>query len=1120
DQIFKVNSYDEGLTLRGIYFCGDSGINLELTQLTATPDKEDLTEDYIPIEGSREDATPVIKLKIGELEKERPDDLPTKIFFIDDLLRQKIFFETGLAQPIRQRLISANRNLMIAKVSIAGFIGVSTIGLFHAYDRITSEREYLLPVLDKINNILRELPQTQVDQSQFMTSKLDTQTRQLLEMMMNVHKADFFSVFFPSSWFSPINDNLRSVLKASYNQIIIRAVHMDLLIKARDLLTLRPKATDLTISLASQLQPVTTVEYQLFKSFAEQFIELYQNVEKFNRLKENSDPILVRELVQYSLGLTLPEEFNQNYEHFRRVFQEHPYPKIDLKLYQGAAQETLKILYTHFLTNLFSPQIPNSIIGKINFVLGEFGNQQQEGSPNVEILRKIAFDLSETIPILGVPGNNWIDALYFDPGGGFADLMAQISGFPLFGPSIVEQFAADTATHFHQFQRELMQLNNVLVDRSQVSPDKPIYPSQGLIELQKNLATLFSESFMAPVPAEQIIFNVPEDQVVFWNPKLIDQAIEQIQKYEEFITKHLKNFPSTIQENLKQAARRNLQNNILGLLARAQVFGHIDEDLPSYQAAEQVLQDKIANVREIVPKFIKLMEVMDKDQVGGHYVRIREMLGILSTRLLEKVEELLNGYKLYQVKEDNFNWWDGKKSPILQGFHVRDEVDLKSYLKVQRDLIMRFALDFAEPMVTFLTSKVMEGYKGNTPLVNKWKQIIEQAHGYQKRRPDNSITALENSLINDLLPINLAKCFKTIPLKSVKSSSGDYFLERDIEIKRDLLSRCEVLKRQEGLENYARMVAFFNEHLKGKFPFLTVPHTGMADAEPEDMREFFYLYKEAGDNPKAILDQIYQLGEMANNAMAFLKGMEEVKQLFEPYLKGESINATPSLDFAIEFRVNTPHEVNANLILEWFIKPDRATKITRHDKVKKGKWYYGNEVVVGFRWPEQSRLHPFRDPAQPNLEIDDQLTALFRFPSKWSLLELLKTQRASRSDFGGQPDPSPYTLKFFIHNSPTEQTVIFNRITILSPDKGKTPGKPIVLPEFPTIAPELPDEITSKADQPVLVMGAAYSHEEEEVEEGKEKANAGSPKTPKASKSETPEIPEEAGYEDQETTSE
>ena len=386
----------------------------------------------------------------------------------------------------------------------------------------------------------------------------DEQTRQLLDMMNNIERSSFFSVFFPSSWFSPINENLRNSLKVSYDQIILRTIYMDLLLKSRDLLTLRPLPTDITTSLSAQLQPVATVEYQLMKGFVERFIQLSHNIDKYNRLKESSDPDLLKDLVTYTLGIQLPDDFINNYSRFRRILREVPYPRIDLKPYQPAAQETLQILYSHFLSNLLSERNPNSIIGKVNYILREFGQRQTEELPDLSNLRLIAKDLYETMSTIGEPGKNWIDGAYFDPGVGFSDLMAQVSEFHVFGPQLVNQFAAQTALVFGNFQNDLRKLNTLLVNKLPLDADKPAYPSDGLIALQKSLTSLFNQPFMSQPGVEKVVTNIPSNQVVYWNSKLIDLAIENVRKYEEYLEKSMGEFPPIVRETLKQTARRNL----------------------------------------------------------------------------------------------------------------------------------------------------------------------------------------------------------------------------------------------------------------------------------------------------------------------------------------------------------------------------------------------------------------------------------------------------------------------------------------------------------------------------------------------------------------------------------
>lgn len=1077
-QIFKVNSYDESLVLRGIYLTGDSGISHDLSQLNKTPHETAIEEGIPPLapltDEKIDDDKTVIQLPIGNLENAPLGikDHKERIFFFNDVLTEKVFKETGLAQPIHHRLISANRNLNYAKIGMISFVGLSTFGLMHAYEKFTMNRDYLIPVLGKISTTLYQIPESRIDENQATARLFDQQSRQLLDMMNNIERSSFFSIFIPSSWFSPIQENLRVALKVSFDQIILRTVYIDLLLKSRDLLTLRPTTEDVTQSLAIQLQPTATVEYQLLKGFVDRFIGLSNNVDKYNRLQESSDPSLIKDLVFYTLGIDLPHEFIENYARFQRVLKEIPYPKIDLKPYQGSARETLNILYNHFLGNLLSTTDSNSILGKVNYILNEFGQSQSNELPNLDYLRSISQDLNNSMSSLGKPGNNWIDGAYFDPGSTFSDLMTEISAFPMFGPEMVNNFAAKTALVFADFQAFLRQLNSVLIDPSIIATsDKQAHPSDGLNSLEKSLALLFSQAFMSRPSGEKLTTNIPPDQVIFWNPKLIDMAVEQIKKFDEFTTKNLNDFPPAIRETLKQIARQNLQENIYSLVAKAQTISPIPQEGAGTAIAEEVLRNKISDVREISPKFTQLLEVMSKGGIGTGFVELRTLLGTLSSRLLEQVDQLLKGYKLYRVKDDNFNWWNGQSSPTLDGFNTSDLQDLQTTLDQQRQIIRNLALNYADPMVTFLSAPVMQEFEVNKVILNKWHRILEQIKSYESKRPDNSLSDLENTITKDMLNLNLDKCFKTISLESVRQGSGDFFVDRKISLRRGILAQCEILRRQKSIKNYQDLSTFFNDNLKQKFPFVIRAKNDSPEAEPEDIREFFRIYKDAGDAPKVILDQIYQLGSQGEEAYNFLVAMEKVKNFFELYINSKNPADLPTFDFTANFRTNRAKEVKGNLIIDWTIMPDDQTTISNHDKVKTGKWTFGNDFILSLRWPRVSQTQPYRDPSQPFMEVEDGV-ASFKYPGRWSLLWMIKKQTASSTEYSQTTDPFPYVMKFSVPNGPTSRTIVYNTVTLLTPAKGTKSGKPMRIPDFPEAAPALPDSVLQQADKPVLVDGS------------------------------------------------
>lgn len=1059
NSIFNVSSYNESLLLRGLFFTGDSGENIDVAELFAT---RDIIDD--------EEKEPTIKLKVGEIERQEIQSHPdlTSIFFFNDLLNRKIFKETGLAQPIQQRLLTANRNIMMAKAGMVAFLTFSTYGVMRAYDNFSHNRDYLLPVLGKINSILYQIPETRMDQTHLSAQTFDDQTRQLLDMMNNLHGASFFSMFIPSSWFSPIHRSLNESLKVSYDQIILRTIYMDLLLKARDMLTYKPKPEEVSSTFADLLQPTRTVEFDTFQDYVLRFVDLSQNIDKFNRLQESTDGELLQELVLYTLGTELPKEFVDNYSHFRKVLSDIPYAKIDLNPYQGTARETLKNLYVHFITNLLSPNQANSIIGRINYIIDEYGIRKSLDLPDLKPLRLISQDLNEMMPILGEKGHTWMDNTYFDGGIAFSDIMGEISRFKLFGPEMVQLFGMITAKQFFEFQQKMIALNGVLIPKRPGMEYKIPAPSEGLYVLQSGLDDLFKQQFMVQPSGETFITNIPEDHVVYWDPKLIDMATTDIKDYDDYVKHHFDDLPLAIRGTLKESAKANLIGNIVALIGKAQTVLPRPMARSDIASAEETLRNKIDDVKTISPKFIKLLEVMSESNVGNSYVALRNLLSTLSTRLLKQTDQILEGFGLYKVKDSNFNWWNGYSSPMFDGFSVRDSSELTQSLDRQRNLIRRLALDYATNMIDFLMSPVIRDYQIDPGLISKWRGIIAQLDNYERKTPDNTLFQLEESITSTLVNVDLPKCFSVISLADVRRSSADFFTSRRIEMDRELLARCEVLKREQSLNNYTQLANFFNDRIKDKYPFIANPKPDSPEVEPDDIRQFYALYESMGQNAQEVYDQVYQMGPEAQDTYAFLVAMDKIKPFFVTYLNATVPGQMPTYDFEVQFRINEENEVGANMIGTWILRPDPVTEISNHDPTQTGKWRFGDPIELSLQWPEVSPLQPYNDPNQPNLQVNGT-QATFQFPGRWALLWMIQQKQALDTDYSPLMQPVPYVLKVEVPNGPEDKTIAFMRLTILEPSTGNQGNKPMRIPQFPTYAPDIPQAIWDKANKAVIV---------------------------------------------------
>jgi type VI secretion system protein ImpL len=547
DHIFKNSAYEASLMLRGIYFCGDSGIQHLPASINMSENLETQNEDSIlkadlalstyprlvDIDAQRsmsENAD--FPDQEGQLSWEESQYLPTShraVFFGKDIFESKIFFESGLAYPIYSRLVSANRHINLAKVGIVAFLAIGTFGMLNAYEKFRKNYDFLMPVLGKVNSVLARIPRTP-GETPMAEGLFDAQAKSLLDMMNHLQQTSFFSIFIPSSWFSPLHDQLNSSLKISYEQIVLRTIYMDLLLKARDVLNYRPdtRAREAkTTAFSILLLPTTTLEFQELKGYVDRVDLLCHNIEKYNALRNSADPSLLTDLVDYTFNMQLPAEFSASYQKFRKILQEAPYPPIDLKPYYPLAQNTLQGLYGRFLNVLFAPNDPQSFIGQLRYLTFAMGNSQTGQPVNLDLVRSLVTGIQQGLSQFGTIGKTWIDSPYFDPGPEFLEVIAKVNDNLAFGPVIVDQLARQTSAIYDAFHQEIMQINRLLVAPANVDPAsvdlaRPAAFSAGIFSIEQFLSKLFAQPFMTRSTNEMFVAQVPETKAVLWNQNLID----------------------------------------------------------------------------------------------------------------------------------------------------------------------------------------------------------------------------------------------------------------------------------------------------------------------------------------------------------------------------------------------------------------------------------------------------------------------------------------------------------------------------------------------------------------------------------------------------------------------
>ncbi|MBP9752236.1 MAG: hypothetical protein KBD31_00270 [Proteobacteria bacterium] len=1050
--IFKTDAYQESPLLRGIYFVGDSGIegfkSLNIDAIT-----QNLEEPLSVQDETRDMLSPGRR----------------KIFFIDDLINEKIFYEAGLSKPLSGRILSINRGINLAKISTAAFAVIGSIGLYNAYERFLEQRTYMMPVLQKMNTLLYEMQKIQINQPSQSTLVFETYAREFMDMMERMQNTSFFSVFVPASWFSPIRRDMNETLKVSYQQIIIKSIYIDLLIKARGLLNLRPTQMDQSESLALLLKPTTGKEWGLVKSYVQDLNKLEEMVFKFNNLRSASDARDLDDLVAFTFNSRLPQQFIENYKSIRNLLENMVFPSIDLTPYQFMARETLGVLYQNYLNVMFNSESVNSLPGRVNDFLAKLSNTHNKRAPDLKSFRQFSLELAEGVRCLGEAGKTWMDAEYFNPDKEFNELFDSLDANErLFGKKVSQFLIDQTAIGFENFKQQLKTLNLTLVGFKAKLPIAPMQKqkmetkySQGILDLASSLEMLFNEPYMSEATHTSFNYQVPSGKMLRWDANRIDIAFEMAKSFDDFLSKHVENFPKMIQENLRIIARESLQSNIVDLVAQAQNFVSVPTTMSDKLQAEEILSSMINDIQNVGPKFVKLLQLMNQGTVGFSFTELRNLLGNSYFWMLSQVEKLQGTLSPFTVKDSRFSWWDGKINSALNGFAVRDQQDLQAYMDVQKAQMKRL-VGYAESIVVFLSSPVMMESQGDKVLLNRWRRIVEQFKSGEAKQAGSTYSLLEEFILKTMNTYTAENVTTLINVTDVKTATGDYFSEIIRGLKKGLLGRAEVLKRQVGISNYEKLLQIYNDKIRGKFPFVLDVNAAKDEVEPEALREFFAKMDEFGKTPDKILDQVYQLGESAKPLVNFLENMAHVRSFIEPFISGKADGDTISFDVKADFRVNRDREANADRLVEGYL----MVGDTRIDKQSKtARWYVGQPVVFGFKYSDGD-TKPVADANTPNYRAEGS-TATLSYGGRWALLKALKA--SVNTELTG--DSKYYVLGF---NIPIAQgkTSVFDRVTLSVPStKGKAVGKEMRMPEFPADAPNVSGDIKGYLNQAALADG-------------------------------------------------
>lgn len=1084
--LFKESSYHESFFLRGVYFSGDAAFGTH-----AFPDAEESLQSKLD-EAYTEKST-LLEQDTFSQELVPLVDFPP-IYFSTKLFREKIFREQGLARPTRHYFLANAKSLRLAQIAGATLTLYGTFGLFQAYDVLQESRNNVLPNLNKIHSVVQR---SLADKDRVATDKVffEQQAQLILNTLTDIRLNEFFSIFIPFSWISSLEPKIQQLLTMSYDKIILVALSQKLYAQVGLLIDekLGSSVDASSVSLETgKINPLSTSEFRNVKEYIDRLYDFQIIGLKLNNLPDSNSINDLAFVVRKIFGYELPQEFYLNTDIYIKALAKTTLEPFRFNVFMKAATERLKNLYNTFLRAAFNPEKLSPDLSVLVHALKRFSDGGQ--SYDINQLHDLTQKISKVITLLNSPTVAWLARDSFDPGKEFEDFIGKIASCYFVGQSTTDTLIRESNLAFNQFKIILSAYRSPFVGTLfKVEKNAGSFTSESLLKMQGLLNLLFSEPFMATVNVQPIQTGIPGGTFPLWNYQTLDDAKKLLLSHKKFVNNKLNLFPEAMWEVLRLISLKGLRDNIQTTISKAQNFVPHGRDIVAFSPEDAFLPE-VQNLRIVIAPLSSLLTGLKAAGAIQVYSNLKKVLANQCLDLLRKIDFIMESENPYGARQDVMCQWDGEeKLSAFSLFGLYNETELKEYMETQRERIRYLAKEFAEPAIQLLQQIVGIETTALPVVYAKWNSILNQLNLHSRGIAGNSLAILQDFILVDLNKTTFQNCTDMNTEDGSGNNPTDFFLQKRNAIRRALTARCQGVVQDVSRRDYTEIASYFNTYLAGRFPFDSGTQKNVIEASLDHVQKFYQLFDEKEEGARQLITESTVSPTVSAEAAKFLDSIAQLRPFFQPLMDQGDGQDPQALPFSLTFRTNQDREVNGNQIIGWQMKIGDMV-YDAHQPTLQGKWVFGLPIEVQLRWALGSPIRPVASKNAGDVVVTP-LTVTFNYGGTWSLLRLLKNQKASPMDFPAEGDPEPQTLKFDIPctinkencarcgEEPTpnpylaknNKTIVFMSLKLLQSDGDSS--EPLDFPYFPKRAPVLPSSVES---------GLETSEEEEAAEENPE----------------------------------
>lgn len=994
DELVRESAYVEGPVLRGIYLTGDT---------VASSGKMHL-----------------------------PGRRPR---FVRDLFEAKIFPERGLGRAVSRGLIDRNRTIRLAQAAILALAFIGGPMMFWAHGRLDERSRPLVTLLDDLRSDLGRMqgrfgePASSGAREFEGYSSDEVVALDLLRDMAWLDARVLRSIWIPSSWFSPVNGQIKGALEWGFGEVILPTLRTGVVTWADTIGSLdwardqggRLDRTTSSGEPSSMVAPTSlagfgenaTPERAVFEEYLRELSAYGGALNRFNLVaqRDQADIGAFVDLVSWYFEEELPEGFRENDTFYRSGLARARERPIDPA--ERLAFDELALDVTRGLARDVYVELSRS--------MGRLSTQLQGWSVDVPAdlaeararLRALQNDLYRVESL--VLGSN---SYWFDPSSPPSDdLLALVDSIPIspffpedrrdrgstrfarnFGPAFMAARAEGIGLVQAVLPSAVSESGGGVLRAEATDGEVELSLAPWLVDLRIGLNELLEADFMRPVVEAPVEMRPAGMSRPGWNATALDGVITDLRESQLFLSQGLDRFPVRLQSAIRETVNVASAARVREGMGRAMVF-EVATEAAGVQGLEAELGARISSFDAAARRLVQILEIYGaRGEVDGEQA-IAAVVTLEVADLLALADELLEEAQIYRLSGAGLARWSGQGSPAaLDAFGVTNAEQLDEYLGRQAQFVQRVVTRYAAPLLgylelapvrTFIDQGGVEIGTEGVARIRRWQRVVETLDQHANQIPGNTMGALETFIRTTMVEATgPARC----PGDRSAGSTDDFFSTRRAALARALSTRCVELARESVATGYDDLRLYFDRNLAGRFPFVSQTRAARAaDAEFGAVRDLLRRLGRLEDDAGGAAASVLRGMPGGEDASRFVSRLQALRPVLSALAPDSSVPSPPGVEWQIDFRSRRGDELGGDQIIEWTLQVgDSVARYGDPDESRVGSWEPGRPVSFTLRWAEGSGVRPLNAPIvgleQP--EVIDGI-ARWRYEGPWSLLRFV-----------------------------------------------------------------------------------------------------------------------------------